>query len=89
MALFYALISLCSFRLGMDEKTSAERSRYWHTRGTVYKRTAERYLRSALDNTLPKSTRGKYKEVLMSILSMVTIGVSGCFGRMWFNANSS
>jgi arginine metabolism regulation protein II len=76
MALLYALLSISSFHIGLAEKTSEERSQYWNARGALHKRKAEKYLQSALDKSLPKATKGKYKEVLMSILSMVTIGVS-------------
>ncbi|TVY41544.1 Arginine metabolism regulation protein II, partial [Lachnellula subtilissima] len=75
MALFYALLSVSSFHVGLAEKSSLERSHYWYEKGISHKAKSEVYLRSSLDQTLPKSSRGKYKEVLMSLLSMVTIGV--------------
>lgn len=76
MALFYALLSVSSFHIGLAEKNSLGRSHYWYEKGISHKAKSEVYLRSSLDQTLPKSSRGKYKEVLMSLLSMVTIGVS-------------
>jgi arginine metabolism regulation protein II len=75
MALFHALLSVSSFHLGLTEKNSNGRLQYWHERGFLHKAKAETYLRSALDERLPKAARGKYKEILMSFLSMVTIGV--------------
>ena len=41
-----------------------------------HKKTVQKYLRSSLDKNLPKAIRGKYNEMLMSILSIVTISVS-------------
>lgn len=75
MALFYALLSISSFQIGLGSKDSDEAARYWRDRGNFHKKKSEKYLRSALDTNLPKSSRGKYKEVLMTTLSMVTIGV--------------
>ncbi|TVY46986.1 Arginine metabolism regulation protein II [Lachnellula occidentalis] len=75
MALFHALLSVSSFHVGLAEKNSLGRSHYWYEKGISHKAKSEIYLRSSLDQTLPKSARGKYKEVLMSLLSMVTIGV--------------
>jgi arginine metabolism regulation protein II len=76
MALFYALLSISSFHVGVAEKSSSEQSLYWYERGISHKAKSEHYLRSSLDQKLPKASRGKYKDVLMSLLSMVTIGVS-------------
>ena len=75
MALFYALLSISSYHMGSADKDSVDRAQYWIARGAVHKKNAEAYLRSALDNTKSKASRGKYKEILMSVLSMVTIGV--------------
>ena len=76
LALFYALLSISAFHLRFDDGSSDDRSQYWKSRGAFHKRKAEKYLQSALDETLPKSSRGKYKEVLMAVSSMVTIGVN-------------
>jgi len=76
MALFYALLSISSFHVSLVEKGLTERSQYWFEKGISHKAKSKFYLRSSLDRTLPKSSRGKYKEVLMSLLSMVTIGVT-------------
>ncbi|CZR61358.1 uncharacterized protein PAC_11254 [Phialocephala subalpina] len=75
MALFYALLSISSFQIGLRSKDSAETSQYWLEKGNFHKKRSEKYLRSALDTSFPKSSRGKYKEILMTTLSMVTIGV--------------
>ncbi|KAI9047945.1 hypothetical protein LZ554_007747 [Drepanopeziza brunnea f. sp. 'monogermtubi'] len=75
MALFYALLSISSFHVSCVNQESEEQSQHWKVRGAEHKNTAERFLRLALDKNLPKAKRGKYKEVLMSTLSMVTIGV--------------
>jgi arginine metabolism regulation protein II len=76
MALFYALLSISSFHVGVAERSSSERSLYWYEKGISHKAKSEHYLRSSLNPKLSKTSRGKYKEVLMSLLSMVTIGVS-------------
>lgn len=73
MALFYALLSISSFHIGFAHDD--ENSLYWRERGELHKKKSESFLRSALRNDMPKSARGKYKELLMSGLSMVTIGV--------------
>lgn len=73
MALFYALLSISSFHIGFEHKD--EHSLYWRERGELHKKKSESFLRSALRNDMPKGARGKYKELLMSGLSMVTIGV--------------
>jgi arginine metabolism regulation protein II len=74
MSLFYALLSISSFHIGFASEDG--NSRYWRDRGELHKKTSESYLTLALRNDMPKSARGKYKELLMSGLSMVTIGVS-------------
>lgn len=76
MALFYALLSVSSFHMSCVNQKSDERAQHWKSKGAEHRKTAEIYLRLALDENIPKEARGKYKEVLMSILSMVTIGVS-------------
>ncbi|KAL2064381.1 hypothetical protein VTL71DRAFT_4875 [Oculimacula yallundae] len=75
MALFYALLSISAFHIGCGNKESELNAQHWKSIGARHKATAQKYLQSSLDNSLPKATRGKYKEVLMSMLSMVTIGV--------------
>ena len=82
MALFYALLSISSFHVSLAERSSKERSQYWYERGISHKAKSELYLRSSLDNKRSKASRGKYKEVLMSLLSMVTIGVYKIFFRL-------
>jgi arginine metabolism regulation protein II len=84
MALFYALLSISSYQISLGTKDSAERSQYWLEKGNVHKEKSEKYLRLALDTNMPKTSRGKYKEILMTTLSMVTIGV-GCsrFSCYW------
>jgi len=84
MALFYALLSISSVHVGVAEKNSSERSLYWFERGISHKAKSERYLRSCLNEKLPKASRGKYKEILMSLLSMVTIGVSQALHSQYF-----
>lgn len=76
MALFYALLSISSYQISLGTKDSAERSQYWLGKGNVHREKSEKYLRLALDTNMPKTSRGKYKEILMTTLSMVTIGVS-------------
>jgi arginine metabolism regulation protein II len=75
MSLFYALLSVSSYHMGSSGKQSKSVSQYWQERGALHKHNAETFLRAALAKDLPKSSRGKYKEILMSFLSMVTIGV--------------
>lgn len=75
MALFYALLSVSSYHMGSADRNSTDSLQYWHERGYFHKQKAENCLRAALTKDLPKSSRGKYKEILMSFLSMVTIGV--------------
>ncbi|KAH7348421.1 fungal-specific transcription factor domain-containing protein [Rhexocercosporidium sp. MPI-PUGE-AT-0058] len=75
MALFYALLSISAFHMSFADQESEERVQHWKIKGAAHKKTAQKYLRSSLDKDLPKAMRGKYKEVLMSMLSMVTIGV--------------
>ncbi|XMA20888.1 hypothetical protein WAI453_013679 [Rhynchosporium graminicola] len=75
MALFYALLSISAFHMSFGNNKDSEEARYWKRKGAAHKATAQEYLRSSLDGTLPKAARGKYKEILMSMLSMVTIGV--------------
>lgn len=73
MALFHALLSVSLYHMGSAQKDSS--SQYWLEMGYVHKQKAQNCLRTALTKDLPKSSRGKYKEILMSYLSMVTIGV--------------
>jgi arginine metabolism regulation protein II len=73
MALFYALLSISSFHISFSENNN--NSSYWRERGELLKRKSKLYLHSALHGKMPKAARGKYKELLMSELSMVTIGV--------------
>lgn len=75
MSLFYALLSVCSYHIGLANTHLTHMSQYWCERGAFHKHKAENFLRAALTKGLPKSSRGKYKEILMSFLSMVTIGV--------------
>ncbi|KAG4434032.1 hypothetical protein IFR05_010486 [Cadophora sp. M221] len=75
MALFYALLSISAFHMSFANRDSEESASFWKLKGTAHKKTAQKYLHSSLDKDLPKAMRGKYKEVLMSMLSMVTIGV--------------
>ncbi|KAK0121730.1 hypothetical protein ONS95_010016 [Cadophora gregata] len=75
MALFYALLSISAFHLGFANQKSNGSAQHWKLKGAAHKKTAQKYLQSSLDKNLPKTMRGKYKEVLMSMLSMVTIGV--------------
>jgi len=84
MALFYALLSISAFHLGFANGESDGNAQHWKLKGAAHKKTAQKYLRSSLDKNLPKTMRGKYKEVLMSMLSMVTIGVRS--GSCWFRA---
>lgn len=76
LALFYALLSISSYHIGLSIDACDDRATYWRERGAEHKKKSEYYLRSVLRNDMPKAARGKYKEVLMSVLSMVTIGVS-------------
>lgn len=76
MSLFHALLSVSSFHIGLGVKDDSQRSQYWYERGVIHRAKAELFLKSASGKNVPKSNRGKYKELLMSILSMVTIGVS-------------
>lgn len=82
MALFYALLSISAFHMGFSNRESEENARHWKQKGAAHKKAAQKYLHSSLDKNLPKAMRGKYKEVLMSMLSMVTIGV--CYARRDF-----
>ncbi|KAH9214665.1 fungal-specific transcription factor domain-containing protein [Leptodontidium sp. 2 PMI_412] len=75
LALFYALLSISAFHMGFANRDSEESGKFWKLKGTAHKKTAQKYLLLSLDMDLPKAMRGKYKEVLMSMLSMVTIGV--------------
>lgn len=72
-ALFYALLSISSYHIGFSSKD--DNSAYWQERGQHHKNTSEKLLASALRDKMPKAARGKYKEILMTELSMVTIGV--------------
>jgi arginine metabolism regulation protein II len=74
MALFYALLSVSSYHMGSADRRSKDRTQYWHERAYLHKQKAENCLRAALTKDLPKSSRGKYKEILMSFLSTVIIG---------------
>lgn len=76
IALFYALLSISAYTIGWGERHSSDRFQYWSERGLAHKKKAQHYLQSLLSTSLPKGSRGKYKELLMSVMSMVTIGVS-------------
>ena len=75
MSLFHALLSVSSYHIGLANSHLKDMSQYWCDKGAFHKHNAATFLRAALTKGLPKSSRGKYKEILMSFLSMVTIGV--------------
>jgi arginine metabolism regulation protein II len=75
LAVFYSLLAVSAFSLcgGPDENSIA----YWKSVGNIYKKRAHEFLKLSLSQEVsggPK--RAKYKEILMAILSMVTISVS-------------
>ena len=73
-ALFYAILAISAFHLenvSEDEITA----NHWKQTATNYKEKAMKHLQKALREEVEGPSKAKYKEMLMAILSMVTICV--------------
>jgi arginine metabolism regulation protein II len=81
-ALFYAILSVSAFNLNKVNSEvlteGAETSMHWWEVGVSYREKAKKALQSCLRQERNGSAKSKYKEVLMAMLSMITICVSHC-----------
>lgn len=79
-ALFYAILSVSAFNLNKVNSEvlteGAETSMHWWEVGVSYREKAKKALQSCLRQERNGSAKSKYKEVLMAMLSMITICVS-------------
>lgn len=79
-ALFYAILSVSAFNLNKVNSEllaeGAEASMYWWEIGVSYREKAKKALQSCLRQERNGGAKSKYKEVLMALLSMITICVS-------------
>lgn len=77
-ALRNALLSISGFFLSNKHKTGHchSQARYWHEIASSYRFSAIGLLKSSVESDLYSESRPKYKEILATMLSMVSINVS-------------
>ncbi|KIW45638.1 uncharacterized protein PV06_04011 [Exophiala oligosperma] len=75
IALFYAVLALSSFHLDRTTAKAKEKG-YWWTVGNSHYSQAASELRKGLDGGHDRATKVKYKDVLMAILTMVTVCIT-------------
>lgn len=72
-----ALLSISAFCLSNDYKIQSKQdlAHKWNCRGTYYRGKSIMHLKQALDSGLSSEPRPKYKEILATMLSMISINV--------------
>jgi arginine metabolism regulation protein II len=77
-ALLHALLTISAYNLAAKHTTAGQASDAHSWREVALKHTARSltYLKACLQSDCPISERGKYKEVLAAMLSMITIEVT-------------
>jgi hypothetical protein len=84
LSLLFAVLAISAFRLDIIQPhTNESATPDWHSLGELYRERATRRLQMTLrglSGAAPK--REKYKNILMPLLSMVTICVSVAFGTV-------
>jgi hypothetical protein len=77
VALFFAILSAASFHLDNTGLTSYQHNRMpWRKMGEIYRQRAKVRLVSSLKTISTRRGRENYKDMLLALLSMVTICVS-------------
>ncbi|OJD36538.1 c6 transcription factor [Diplodia corticola] len=72
-SVFYGVMSISAFNLSASSTGTARA--HWDGVASSYKRQAHESLKASLGHELSAQKKAKYKEMLMAILSMVTISV--------------
>jgi hypothetical protein len=75
-SLFYSLLAVSAFNLDRIELGLPSTSNFWWAVGEAYSEMAEREMQRCLANELLGLQKSKYKEILMALMTMVTISVS-------------
>lgn len=72
-----ALLAISAFCLSNDYKIQIKQdlAQKWNRRGTYYRGKSIMHLKQALDSGLSSEPRPKYKEILATMLSMISINV--------------
>jgi arginine metabolism regulation protein II len=74
-SLFYAVLAVSAFNLDRIEYGIPGNSNYWWYIGECNRERARREMKQCLASEIQGPGKSKYKEILMGILSMVTISV--------------
>ncbi|KAF2136914.1 uncharacterized protein K452DRAFT_236777 [Aplosporella prunicola CBS 121167] len=72
-AVFNGLLAISAFNF--TNASSGDAVTYWKGVGDLYKRRAHEFLKLSLRHEVSEPKRAKYKEVLMAMLSMVTLSI--------------
>lgn len=75
LALFYAVLSISAYNLDRQSSSTGERESHWWGVAESFQCLAKQNLKAALKVEVSTQERVRYKELLMAILSMVTICV--------------
>ncbi|VUC31674.1 unnamed protein product [Clonostachys rosea] len=68
MAMFYSLLAISAFHLNKTRPNDV--TQHWRKRGLEAQRLAKKHLQLALQGEIQGPPRGKYKDLLMTILAM-------------------
>lgn len=85
-----ALLAISAFCLSNDYKIQSKQdlAQKWNRRGTYYRGKSIMHLKQALDSGLSSEPRPKYKEILATMLSMISINVSSDLVMKQLSGNS-
>lgn len=85
-----ALLAISAFCLSNDYKIQSKQdlAQEWNRRGTYYRGKSIMHLKQALDSGLSSGPRPKYKEILATMLSMISINVSSDLVMKQLSGNS-
>jgi arginine metabolism regulation protein II len=75
-SLFYGILSVSAFNIDKVSLQQTGTSNYWWAVGEHFRDRAKKELGRSCDTELCGEERAKYKDILMAILTMVTISVS-------------
>lgn len=75
-SLFYSVLAVSAFNMDNLHRRHSDGATYWKSIGDGFRCAAQASLQSTCEVEASGKTQSKYKDVLMAILSMVTISVS-------------
>jgi arginine metabolism regulation protein II len=75
-SLFYAVLAVSAFNWDNIHRQQKDSTTYWRNVGEGFRRGARKELEWACETELAGEKSSKYKDILMAILTMVTISVS-------------